>query len=195
MSKLILKEGHKVIAILAIATIFSYLFICDTFATIVLAATLFSLYVFRTTNRHIFANTDNVLAPTDGKVIAIDKFENKQKIYCKVNLCDSHVVKAPIDAQMKIKKQKHGLNLSPSSCKGKLLNEQVVIKFDNIKLKLISGLCNISMEKLESRDIIQGENICVFLDGIAEITIKDNCDLLVNIGDKLTAGQTLLFKK
>jgi len=194
-NKLILKEGYKYIAVTFLIAIFLELFISDCLGTIAILIGLLLLYIYRGSNRHIFSNTQSVLSPIDSTVIAVDKAHGKIKIHCQVGLLDNHILRAPIDALMKVKKFKHGLNLNPNSYKASLYNEQVVLKFDDVKLKLISGLCNPKMKRIQEEKVQQGEKISVFIDGLVIITIDEKSDLLVNIGDKLTAGQTILFKK
>jgi len=69
------------------------------------------------------------------------------------------------------------------------------LKFDDIKVKLISGLCNNKIKRIPNRNVIQGEKITVFLDGLVIISIDEKSKLMVNIGDKLISGQTVLFKR
>jgi phosphatidylserine decarboxylase len=195
LNSLILKEGFKNIAIVFTIAFFLKLFISDCLGVITLLIGIFLLFVYRDTSRHIFKNTQSVLAPVDSKIIAIDKVNGKMKIYCKVNLLDNHILRAPIDADMKVKKYRHGLNLNPNSYKASLYNEQVVLKFDDMKVKLISGLYNNKIKRIHDKTISQGDKVTLFIDGIVVITLKDEFDLLVKIGDNLTSGQTILFKK
>jgi len=194
-SKLILSEGYKKIVITFAISIFLLLFISDCLGYIGLIVGIFMVYIYRDIPRHIFENTQNVLAPIDSVVTAIDTVNDKQKIYCKVNLCNNHVFRAPIAAEVKMKKYMRGLNLDPNSYKASLYNEQMVLKFNDMKIKLISGLCNTKMKRIKEGPISQGEKISVFLDGLVIITVDKNTKLMVNIGDKLTSGQSILFKK
>lgn len=194
-NKIILPEGYKNIAIVFGVSIILTLFISDCLGIIGIVLGLFMLYVYRDTYRHIFTNTQSVLAPIDSVVTAIDTIDGKFQIYCKVSLLDNHLLRAPIDANMKIKKYRRGLNLNATSYKASLYNEQIVLKFDDIKLKLISGLCNMKMKRINESKVTQGDKISVFLDGMVVITVPKSEDLLINIGDKLRSGQTILFKK
>ena len=194
-NNLILKEGYKCIGIVFAVAIFLELFISDCLGSIAILLGLFLLFIYRGSSRHIFSNTQSVLAPIDSTVTAVDKVHGKIKIYCKVSLLNNHILRAPIDTDMKIKKFRHGLNLNPNSYKASMYNEQVVLKFDDIKVKLVSGLCNPSMKRIQEDKVSQGDQITVFLDGMVIITVPDTNDLLINIGDKLTAGQSILFKK
>ncbi|MGB5866523.1 MAG: phosphatidylserine decarboxylase [Arcobacteraceae bacterium] len=194
-NSLILKEGYKNIAIVFAIAIFLELFISDCLGSIGLLIGFFMLYIYRDSNRHVFTNTQSVLAPIDSTVTAIDKVNGKYKIYCKVGLLNNHILRAPIDASMKIKKYKHGLNLNPNSYKASLYNEQIVLKFDDIKVKLISGLCNSKIKRMYETNVSQGDKLTVFLDGMVIITVQDTNELSIKVGDKLTAGQSILFKK
>ncbi len=192
---IILEQGYKPIIISLVITITLWLFISSFFGNIALFITLFIAFIYRNPSRHIFRNSQSVLAPIDSTIEAIDIVDGKQKIYCKVNLCNTHTLRAPSDGELKIKKYQHGLNLNPNTPKASLLNEQMVLKINNLKIKLISGICNSNINYLENKKVYQGEEIGLFLDGIVTIYVNSEYQLLVNIGDKLTSGQTILFRK
>jgi len=194
-NKLILPEGYKAITITFVIAIALMIFISDCLAYIGFVIGLVLIFIYRDSSRHIFKNTSSVLAPIDGTVSAIDHENGKYKIYCKVGLCDNHILRAPIDADVKVKKYRRGLNLNPNSYKASLYNEQTVLKFSDIKIKLVSGLCNHKMKRVKECNVSQGDQISVFLDGLVVITVPENYDLIIKIGDKLTSGQSILFKK
>lgn len=193
-------RGIKPIAVLVVLTII-FSIISDFLGGVFFLITLFSLYVFRDTKKYIFENSDSILSPVDGKIIAIDKVEDKVKIYCKVSLCDNHTVRAPFNGEIKVKKYHKGLNLNPNTLKAKTLNEQISYKFisedkkENLKLLLVSGIFNIGIEKTENKTLAQGDSVSFFVDGIAVITVNKENDLVVKIGDKLSSGQSILYKK
>ena len=194
-NKIILPEGYKKIVTVFAVSIFLLFFVYDCFGYWGMLLGFFLMFVYRDTYRHVFKNTDTILAPIDSTITAIDNVNGKCKIYCKVSICNNHVLRAPIDAELKMKKYRCGLNLNPNTYKASLYNEQIVLKFDDIKLKLISGLCNNKMKRFKEVEVSQGDKIGIFLDGIVVITVSSKHDILVNIGDKLTSGQTVLFKK
>jgi len=194
-NKVILTEGYKNIIVIFAVSIFLSLFISDCLAYLGFALGVFALYVYRDNYRHIFSNTQSVLAPIDSTVTAIDSVDGKYKIYCKVSLFNNHILRAPISTNMKIKQHRRGLNLNTNSYKSSLYNEQIVLKFDDIKIRLISGLCNNKMKRINGSEVTQGDKISVFLDGLVIITVDDKEELNIKIGDKLTSGQTILFKK
>lgn len=194
-SSFILEEGYRKIAIVFIASIFLLLLISDCLGYLGLLIGLFLVYVYRNSYRHLFKNSQSVLAPIDSTIVAIDHLNDKCKIYCKVSLCNNHIFRAPSDGDVKVKKYKRGLNLNPNSYKASLYNEQTTLKFPDMKIKLVSGLFNHKMKRIKENNVLQGDPIAVFLDGMVVITISNEHDTMVNIGDKLTAGQTILFTK
>jgi len=194
-NNLILKEGYKSIAIIFIVAIFLNLFVSDCLGTLGILLGLFVVYIYRGSNRHIFTNTQSVLAPIDSTITAIDKVNGKYKIYCKVGLLDNHIVRAPCNSTLKVKKHRHGLNLNVDSYKASLYNEQIVLKFEDIKLKFISGFFDKRVKKIQEKEVVQGDKISIFIDGVVVISVPQTKELLVQIGDKLTSGQTILFKK
>jgi len=195
MNSLINQQGTKPIVISILVTLFLYIFISSALGNIGFLFTIILVYIYRDTSSHIvFHNKNNVLSPVDGKVFAIDNIDGKQKIYIKVNLCDGHNLKAPQSGEYKAKGYKHGLNLNPNSYKGSLLNEQISFKFSNIKFRLISGICNSKIYFDENEDITQGDTFGLFLQGNCIVTVKKDYNLEVEIGQKVVAGQSILFK-
>ncbi|MEA3497438.1 MAG: hypothetical protein U9R16_00130 [Campylobacterota bacterium] len=194
-NEVILAQGYKYIVSTLIVAIILSLLDFNILGTILFILTAFIAFTYRNPHRQVFANSNNVLSPIDGTVTAIDLKNGKQIIYCKVTPCDTAVVRAPIDSSLKIESYQNGLNLNPNSYKANLLNEQITFIFDNIKLKLISGLCNPKIKHTDSKNIKQGDSIALFIDGLAIITIQENQNLLVKIGDKLKSAQTIIYSK
>lgn len=194
-SSLILTQGYKYIIAIFIIAIITSLLDFDVVSAILYLLTFFTLFIYRNPNRVIFKNENAILSPVDGKVSAIDIVDGKKIIYCKVTPCDTHIVRSPSDTTIEIKSYKNGLNLNPNSYKASLLNDQIVFKLSNLELKLISGICNPKIDYTEDKNVLQGEPIAVFIDGLAVITVENSIQLDVSIGDKLTAGQSVLFSK
>ena len=193
-NKLILEEGYKKVIITFLVSIALLLFISDCLGYLGITLSIALLYIYRAGYRHVFKNTQSVLAPIDSTITAIDETNGKYKIYCKVGLGNNHLFRAPIDAEVKVKKYKRGLNLNPHTYKASLYNEQIVLKFEDLKIKLISGLFNHKMKRIKESNVEQGDKVSVFLEGLVIISIPKNNKILVKIGDKLTSGQTILYK-
>ncbi len=194
----IVKEGYKSIFVALVVTFILYILGCDFLGAIGVILTLLIVYIYRDTARYIYENSSNILSPIDGKVIAIDHKKHSCKIYVQVCLLNSHNILSPFNTTAKVKLKQYGTNLDPSSYKGSLLNEQIKIKFastdfedKSIKLRLISGFFNPSISINIKENYQQGEKIGVFVNGIAEITLKD-LEPSVAINDRIKAGQTII---
>ncbi len=194
--------GFKPIAIALGLAFVSYIADFECLENIFIIVTLGLIYVYRNTSRHIFENDQSILSPIDGKVIAIDTVGDKTQIYVKVTPCANHNIRAPFNGEFKVANTRHGLNLDPMSPKAQFLNEKADIDFiaDNngkttMGLKLISGFCNPKIELDEGiEQVTQGKKIGFFIDGLAILTLDKDIKSLVNIGDKLKAGQSLITK-
>jgi len=195
---IIVQEGYKPVIIALVITFIMYAIDLELLGALGFVVTLLLLYVYRDTARYIFENPSNILSPVDGKVIAIDKENDKTKLYVQVSLLNNHNIRAPFSSTCKIKNKQHGINLDPSTLKGTMLNEQVKLKFTShnyeekaIKMKLISGFFNPTIELQDKETYEQGDKVGFFIHGIAVITLKDT-ETLVSINDKLKAGQTII---
>jgi phosphatidylserine decarboxylase len=194
----IVEEGYKPIFISLIITFLLYAFDLEFLGAIGVVFTLLLVYIYRDTARYIYENPSNILAPIDGKVIALEEKNDKIKIYVQVSLLDNHNIRSPFKSQCSIKMRQFGLNLDPSSYKGSLLNEQVKLKLlsneykdKSIELKLISGFYNPSISINSNENYEQGETLGLFVNGIAEITL-DSMETSIKINDKIKAGQTII---
>ena len=190
INSFILPEGKRYILISFIATIIAWFFICDTLAFLLFLLTLGFIYVYRN-NEVTKAKVENYVSPIDGEVFAIDKKSKKTNIYVNVSLCNSHSVIAPINCKYKVKSLVHGLNLSGFTFKSKLLNTKKVVKFDKLKLELISGRFNIEHDFKASKEVEQYEKVGIFLNGVAIISVPKDVILNIKLQDKIKAGQVL----
>lgn len=192
-NQIILKEGLIPIVITLGVSLFLKIFISDFLGNIGFIFTLALIYIYRNPNRESYHTKNNILAPIDGKISAIDITENNYKIYIDVNLCDTHLLRAPVAGKYKIKNFIHGLNLNSSTYKAKILNTQAILKFDNIKVRLISGMCNpnITLYK-DNIKVAMAQSIGLFLHGTVIVEIPKDKQLQINLNDKVYAGITQL---
>lgn len=196
----IVKEGYTPVLISFVVTFILYLIDYEFLGAIGVLMTLLLIYIYRDTARYIYENSSSILAPIDGKVIAIDHKKHSTKLYVEVDLFSNHNIRSPFCCTAKIKSRQYGLNLDPSGFKGSLLNEQMKIKFiskefedKSIKVKLISGFFNPSLSIKLKENYQQGEKIGLFVNGIVEITLKD-LQTTLKLNDKIKAGQTIISK-
>jgi phosphatidylserine decarboxylase len=139
-------------------------------------------------------NKNNILSPVDATIQAIDIVKGKYKIYCDVGLCDGNSLLAPIDGSINIKFHTQGLNLSSHTYKAQILNNRATIKFNNLSLKLLAGVCSRKIKLYKKEKIKQCEAFGKFYNGIAIIKVSNKTDLSIQIGDKIKAGQTIIGK-
>jgi phosphatidylserine decarboxylase len=193
-NNIILQEGYKSILITLGLSVLASLFICDLLAVIGYIITFILLFAYRNPNINFYNKNDkNILAPIDGKISAIDYSKNKYKIYIDVSLCNTHVLRAPKTAPFKIKSFVNGINLCSNTYKAKLLNTRATLKFDDVKVKLLSGMCNPEITLYDTLGKVEStQAIGVFLHGSVLVEIPKEYELKVNLNDKVKAGQSLL---
>lgn len=191
INKFLLKEGNKPVLYALVFTVISAVFICNTLAVIALLITLSLLYIFKVPFRS-YSNVSDILSPLDGQVLAIDQKNESQIIYIQTSLCDAHILRAPKSGHFEVLKNKKGINLDANSFKAKTLNQNLVIKFDDICLDFLVGQYNICLSLDEQKEYNQNEKFGVFTHGLTKITLNKNIPSKVKIGQKVYAGISVL---
>jgi len=191
-NNIILKQGHSIIITTLVVSILLNIFISETLANMGYILIAILLFVYRNPSRENFLQSENnVLSPIDGTIIAIDK----NKIFIDVSLCNSHTLRAPINSKYTLKYIKNGLNLNHFSLKAKDLNSQAILTFNDITVKLISGICNTKLSFINSDDnISSGDELGLFLHGLVVVENTKKCDILVELNQKVYSNETVLFK-
>lgn len=193
---IIAKEGFKPLAITAgVWFVLKFILSFDLLGNLTLLLFIFMVYVFRNPEREIYASENEIVSPIDGKVVAIDSKDGKNFIFVDVSLVDTHLIRASENGNVEVESIKHGVHLNPNTKKGKLLNEQLVLKFDTLKLHLLSGVCRFDIIINNTGNIPKGKRIGFFLQGIATIELDEKIKLPVKIGDKLLAGESVIAIK
>jgi phosphatidylserine decarboxylase precursor-related protein len=186
-------QGIKPISISIITTLFISYFVSELIGTFLVFFTFFLIYIYRNNHNEIRRDNSEILSIINGTIEAIDKNDLTTKIYIHVSILDHHHLKAPIDSSMKITNHTNGLNLNPNSFKSTTLNESLDLNFDNIKVNLLSGLCNNKIKIKDTHQVIKGDNLGLFINGIITMILQNNdIKLNVNLGDKVKAGQTVI---
>ena len=192
---LILKQGYNVILFTLLLSVFTDIFISDLLSYFGYSLVLILLFVYRNPSRNNFTNDkNNIFSLVDGKIISIDKSKNKVKLYINVSMCNTHLVTAPKTSFMNIKSIKSGLNLDASTYKARKLNNQIILKFDNMKVRFISGLCNTELNFINAIDVKAGDELGIFLQGLVIVELNINSKLEVKLNDKVYANKTILVK-
>jgi len=192
---LILSQGYnKILSVLLLSILFDIVSF-DTLSCMGYTFVVILLFIYRNPSINNFSkDTNNFFSPVDGKIIAIDKTKNKQKIYINVSICNTHLVTSPKDCTMSIHKIKNGLNLPCNTYKAKKLNNQITLKFDNIKVKFISGICNNEINFINPIKLKLGDEIGLFMQGLVIIELPLNTNLEVNLNNKVYSNKTLITK-
>ena len=187
------KEGYKSIIIaLSSALILDFIFGFDWLSTILYIVTIALIFMYRNPERTVHTNQNEFLSPVDGAVNSIDIKDGKKYIYIDVSLCNVHLLRSPIDADLKVKDHIKGLNLPAFKYKAKKLNERMSLDFGKLKVNLLSGLFNTELKFKDIEHLSKGERIGTFLNGTVMIELENDEKLFVQIGDKVKAGETVL---
>lgn len=187
------KQGYKSIIITFIsALVFEFIISCGFIATLLYILCIALIFIYRNPERNAQSNQNEFLAPIDGTVNSIDIKDGKKYLFIDVSLFDTHLFRSPVDSSVKITSYKKGLNLSSFKYKAKKLNEKMVLDFGKLKVKLLSGAFNTSLDFKEKNNVAKGERIGVFLNGTVILEMQKDEKLFVQIGDKVKAGETIL---
>lgn len=187
----IVKEGQKSVIYALVATVILFLIICDFLGWVALIITLGLVWIYRNSSKPAVIVSD-IVSPCSGKVSAIDQLDGKTLVYVDVSLCDNHVLRAPISESFEILEDRKGLNLSSDSFKGTKLNNKTTIQFNDIRISLLAGRCNLKTALDSSFEPLKGEKFGIFTMGKIQISLDKSIDCKVKIGQKLEAGVTPL---
>ncbi|MBI3873972.1 MAG: hypothetical protein HY307_03055 [Arcobacter sp.] len=202
--QLILQEGYsnifKAIGITLLLLILGFSFFAKLGFIVILAL----LWIYRN-NLSIAYNPPNlentIYAPIDGKIAGIDQVDGVYKVYIDVNLCNNHILLAPIKGNFAVLSLTNGLNLSSWTFKGKLLNNKAILSFTDseneiTKITAISGVCatkitiDQSIKGVQTRD-----KIGLFIQGTIILELPKTYELKVKIGEKLFGGISVIACK
>ena len=204
-------EGYKFLAIAIFITIFFYL-LSSFLGLLALLLTVWVYYFFRDPER-ISINDDNYLtSPADGEVLMAHEtngpkelgLENKKfnKISIFMNVFDCHVNRTPCDGKISEIVYKPGKFLNASLDKASEDNERNYYRITNTKgeeviVVQIAGLVarRIVCESSKDQQLKQGDRIGMIRFGSRADVYFENYKLLVKVGQKTIAGETLLAKK
>ena len=204
-------EGYKFLAIAIFITIFFYL-LSSFLGLLALLLTVWVYYFFRDPER-ISINDDNYLtSPADGEVLMAHEtngpkelgLENKKfnKISIFMNVFDCHVNRTPCDGKISEIVYKPGKFLNASLDKASEDNERNYYRITNtngeeVIVVQIAGLVarRIVCESSKDQQLKQGDRIGMIRFGSRADVYFENYKLLVKVGQKTIAGETLLAKK
>lgn len=178
------------------------------FAVIGWIFVVFSLFFFRDPERKIPVNVDLILSAGDGKVVEIrDVFEdhflkgNAKQISIFLSVFDVHINRIPISGTVGYFKYLPGKFVQAYKQIASRENEQTVIGIENgqtkIVVKQIAGILarRIVCHIREGSSVKRGERFGMIKFGSrVDLIIPENCEILVNVGEKVKGGETAIAK-
>ena len=183
-----------IIFLLAGIFIYNIFFLFSFFSFLIFC---FFIWFFRDPNRKP-EKTFGIISPADGKILP---FRDDNKIRIFMNLHDVHVNRAPLDGKVIKMDYKKG-GYKPAFSKDSDNNEQLKWTFEtkdgDIELIQIAGTLvrRIEPYKKINDNVKRSERIGIIRFGSrVDLTIPKNYNLVVEAGDKVFAGKSILAIK
>jgi phosphatidylserine decarboxylase len=164
---------------------------------------LFCLWFFRDPERTAPTGAGLAVSPADGKVVLIrPEADGRTRMAIFLNVFDVHVNRTPIAGQVKSVTYKPGKFLVASEVAASVENEQntLVVEGDGSRIEFsqIAGLIarRIVCDKKPGDQLQRGERIGLIKFGSrVDLLFGPEWQLAVNVGERVTAGETVIAKK
>jgi len=203
----IAKDGLPIIVFFVLLTIFSA-FLHISVSVIFLVLLSFCVFFFRDPEREITKGENIVLAPADGKVVAIEQIQDSKisdepvnRISIFLSIFDAHINRAPVDGEIVYLEYSKGRFLDARNPKASEVNENNFIvlshKGAKIALRQIAGkIARRVVCKCNKGDKLKiGERIGMIRFGSrTDLFLPMNAEISVKIGDMVKAGITIMGK-
>lgn len=165
------------------------------------------LQFFRNPKRHTPINPAHVIAPADGKIVAIEEIEEQEyfkdkrvQISIFMSPLNVHVNRYPVSGVVRYAKYHPGAYLVAWHPKSSLLNERTTVVVENedgvpVLYKQIAGAVarRIIMYAKEGKKVLQGTDSGFIRFGSrVDIILPLDANLLVKVGDKARGGEQVL---
>jgi len=170
---------------------------------------IFLISFFRIPNRKFIVENGSIIAPADGKVVVIEEiidteFFNEKKLQVSIFMSplNVHVNRAPIDGEIIYSKYHPGKFLVAWNPKSSTDNERhsIVIKNNEGDIVLVKQIAGALARRIVNymrigQQINQNEEIGFIKFGSrVDLLLPLETNLLVNIGDKVKGGVTVIAK-
>ncbi|MDR1285555.1 MAG: phosphatidylserine decarboxylase [Campylobacteraceae bacterium] len=202
-TQIIAKEGWRNIAIVFVIFLLS----CwvDFGSHVMFIILLIFITVYRNPER--IAEEDDplaILAPIDGKIIAIERVESNllddtKCLYIKIRSLpfDVSMIRSPASANIVSVKAIHGLFLPPHKKEAEKLNERLEINCSFQKssfiIRIVAGVFARKIYFAKNRGNIKaGERIAFITDGIVELFLPFDSRLKLSIGDYVKGAKSVI---
>lgn len=164
---------------------------------------VFCLWFFRDPERTAPTGPGLAVSPADGKVVLIrPEPDGRTRMAIFLNVFDVHVNRSPIAGQVKSVNYKAGKFLVASEVAASVENEQntLVVEADGASLEFsqIAGLIarRIVCDKKPGDSVQRGERIGLIKFGSrVDLLFGPEWTLAVKVGERVTAGETVIAKK
>jgi len=166
----------------------------------------FSLYFFRDPERSLQVLPGQIVAPADGKVVAIDEVQEREFLgmRCKrisifLSIFNVHINRAPIGGRVEMVKYTPGKFAFANTIDASARNENNFIGIDGgdvrVAVKQIAGAVarRIICYCRPAQDIAAGERIGMIRFGSrTELYLPLDCEVLVAVGETVRGGISLV---
>ena len=203
----IAKDGLPIIGFFVLLTILSA-FLYIPVSAIFLVLLGFCVFFFRDPEREITKGENIVLAPADGKVVAIKQIQDSKisdepvnRISIFLSVFDPHINRAPVDGEVIYLEYSKGRFLDARNPKASEVNENNFMvlshKGTKIALRQIAGkIARRVVCKCKKGDNLKiGERIGMIKFGSrVDLFLPINAEINAKIGDMVKAGMTIMGK-
>jgi phosphatidylserine decarboxylase len=197
---IISKAGFKYIAILVLLVAVSFYLNLSLLRVLGLVALGFVVYIYRNPELEIpYMQKGALLAPIDGKIVAINTMDDNYELIIKSSLLDVSILRTPFFSTVNTVKLRRGMRLSTENKKSVLLNEKVDIIFEDRynNLVLVEHMLENSIDDLtvnlhEGMELSQGKRYGVMTKGRTIIHLPLTARLSVQVDSQVKSGETLL---
>src|SRR5213082_1983625 len=200
-----LLEAGWILLILALAAVATW-FISGWLSLIFLAFFLFTVVFFRDPDRPVPADPNLIVAAADGTVTDIVELDEKEVLKTKMrrvgiflSIFDVHTNRAPIDGRIIYRQHRDGLCVDARlpDCSEK--NESMTWTFENSRVTIVirqltGAIARRIVAWAEAGDELKkGERFGMIRFGSrTEVYLPLNAKLLVNVGNHVSAGSTIV---
>ncbi len=203
-------EGLGVMSLFLLFTLFSLLYLPPFITTICGMLLLWSVWFFRNPKREPLTDSKNsIISPADGQIVMVgpsqeETFLQKEmnKISIFMNVLNVHINRAPVDAVVEDISYKEGKFRIASHHLASSENEQnaMLLRWNGLQLVLVQIAGKVARRIVSyahvGTELKSGEAFGLIKFGSrVDLYLPSHIQILVQPGQKVTGGQTILAKK
>ena len=176
-------------------------------ASVCMLATLFLVYFFRNPGRTIPADLTAIVSPADGKVILVEEVQENEflksparRVAIFMNVFDVHVNRAPVAGRVVATRHRPGRFLAAFKEEASQVNEQQAVLWETpmglrvLTVQIAGLLARRIVPAFAEGDVLaKGAPFGMICFGSrVDLYIPRNCVILVKIGDRVKAGESII---